>query len=831
MNQAARPIDGLSSTEARGRLAQFGPNVLVPEHARAGAIQTILQAATDPMAILLLIASPTYALLGDYPSAAFTAAAIVPVTAVDVFLEHRAETALQQLRRMTALTARVIRDGEERSISAELLVPGDVVLLQEGDIVPADGELIEGPHLVTNEAALTGESETVVKGAQLEADARLAFAGTPVVAGQAVTRVLATGASTRLGRIASLVATVSPPRTPLQKAVRNLVQSLAVVAAVFCLAVIVVQLLYGASAGDALLAGVSLAIAAVPEEFPLVFTLYLGLGAWRLARESALVRRLVGVETLGSTSVICADKTGTLTLGELRVTAAVPLDGSVSAANEVPLLESAVLACEVRPFDPLDIAILEFAGGEGVKVPDGSSLVADYPFDPHLKYLTHVWQTPAGFQIAAKGAIEGVLAASRAPADVSNAAHEANSRLAQQGLRVVAVAGGRLSRAPADRASDEERLEFLGLVGFVDPVRAGVMEALASCKEAGIRVVMITGDHPVTAVAVATSLGLAANSQEVCTGDELDALDDEALSEEAKHVTVFARIRPEQKLRIVRALRGNGEVVAMTGDGVNDAPALREADIGVAMGGRGTAVAREAATMVLLDDNFVTIVTAVREGRRIFANLRRAFLYLIGFHIPILLAALAIPLVHEPLFLTPVNLILLELILHPTVSFVFVNDPLDERLMHLPPRARGESLIRTRDALLPVLAGLTLTVAVIAVYLLRLNKGVPEPETRATALMTLIFGQLLLAFVLRSPDRTVLRASYRENSAVLLTTVGTIAIVLSVVLLPGASDLMKLAAPDWWWWPATAGLAAAATLWLEPLKSRLGRLGYDPPDP
>jgi Ca2+-transporting ATPase len=321
---------------------------------------------------------------------------------------------------------------------------------------------------------------------------------------------------------------------------------------------------------------------------------------------------------------------------------------------------------------------------------------------------------------------------------------------------------------------------------------------------------------------VADSLGLDHRGG-VCTGDDLDELSDAELPEAARTVTVFARIRPEQKFRIVQAFRANGDVVAMTGDGINDAPALREADIGLAMGLRGTEVAKEAATLVLLDDNFATIVAAIREGRRIFANLRRAFLYLIGFHIPILIAALVVPLIDEPLLLTPVNLILLELILHPTVSLVFVNDPLDEELMRRLPRARNEDLIRLADAVLPILTGLTLTGAVIGLYLARLWAGAPEDEARATGLMTLIFGQLLLAFVLRSPERSILLANYRENRAIALTALGTIATVVAVVLVPGVSDLMKLRAPDWWWWPATLAIAAAATLWLEPFKAHLHR--------
>jgi Ca2+-transporting ATPase len=814
-------FDGLSSNEARQRLEEYGPNLLAPESPRATGLTLLIKALTDPMALLLIVAAPTYVVLGDYSSAVFTALAIIPVAAIDVFLEYRAESALQKLRQIAAPTARVIRDGQEQILSAQQVVPGDIIDLQEGDVVPADAEIVQGDHLLTNEAVLTGESATVEKSVRLDGEERVAFAGTPVVAGQATARVIATGPQTRFGRISSLVATVSPPQTPLQTAVRSLVKRLSVVAAIACGSLVIIQLFYGKGFADAILAGVSLAIAIVPEEFSIVFTLYLGLGAWRLTRENALVRRLAGVETLGSTSVICADKTGTLTRGELRVTAT----ETIGAAPQAELLLNAALACEARPFDPLDLAILKFAADAGVPVPAEASLVRDYPFDPYRKYLTHVWQTPEGLRVAAKGAIEGILAACKAPAEIAVQAHLANEQLAREGVRVIAVAGCQLAGTPDTREADEACLKFLGLVGFTDPVREGVPESLATCRLAGIRVLMITGDHPVTAAAVANSLGLgSANSDEMCSGDDLDLMADERLAEMAGHASVFARIRPEQKYRIVQALRDRGEVVAMTGDGVNDAPALREADIGVAMGERGTAVASEAATLVLLDDNFSTIITAVREGRRIFANLQRAFLFLIGFHIPVVLVALVVPLLNQPLLLTPVNLILLEIILHPTVSLLYVNDPLSPTAMREPPRPRTQGFIRLREVLLPALAGLSLTAAVTLLYLWRLGTGDSSEAARASAFITLIVGQLFLALALRSPGAPMWKASYRGNRALPFIVAGTLLIVAVIGLLSPARELMALGSLEWQWWVSCFVLAAVSTLWTEPVKGRIAKL-------
>ncbi len=816
---------GLTTLEAERRLQQFGPNLLTPGRRRGTTLKTLLKALTDPMALLLMVAAPTYAVLGDTASAAFTAAAILPVAGIDVFLEQRAEGALEQLRELTAPTARAIRDGEERLIPVETLVPGDAVVLEEGDYVAADGEIIEGLYLSTNESALTGESATVAKSSGGDGEAGLVFAGTYVVAGHGVMQVTSTALSTRIGQIAHLVAQSSPTRTPLQQSVQSLIKKLSVLAVALCIAIVAVQLAYGASVGDALLAGISLAIVAVPEEYAIVFTLYLALGAWRLSRENSLVRRLVGVETLGSTSVICADKTGTLTMGELTVTEVAPLRKTPGA--ETAILESAVLACETRPFDPLDLALLTFSDSKGVRIRDGATLVQDYPFDPALKYLSHVWQIRDGYRIGTKGALEGVLEASHASADTRRAAQAANRELAQQGYRVIAIAGGDLAASSGSREEDEKTLEFLGLVGFVDPVREGVAEALDLCKQAGVRVLMITGDHPITATAVGASLGLSdGDSNTVCTGDELDTLSDAELALRIDETSIFARTRPEQKYRIVQVLRAKGEVVAMTGDGINDAPALRQADVGIAMGRRGTEVAREAATLVLLDDNFATIVTAVREGRRIFDNLRRAFLYLIAFHVATLVAAIAVPLLHRPLLLTPVILVLLEVILHPIVSFVFVNDPLNPQIMRRPPRPRSEALLRLRDIVLPILTGLTIAAGSLGLYLGRILEGAPTEEARTTALIAIVVGQILLVLVLRSPDEPFWRNA-GKNPAVAISISGAFGILLAVVFVPGLNHLMELRSPGATWWLISLAVAAVAATWMEPLKSMLAARRLD----
>jgi Ca2+-transporting ATPase len=779
------------------------------------------------MVMLLLVASATYLLLRDYLDAAVSLAAVVPIALVSLVLELRAERALERLKRLTAPRAVVWRDGRRQVIPAEEVVPGDLLFLQEGDIIPADGLLVAGRQMMVDESALTGESQPVAKAADGGEDERAVFAGTTVLSGRGIATVTATGAATRYGQIGTLVAEIRQPPTPLQRLIRRLISQLAVVAALFSLGVLAVEVIRGSGWGAAVIAAVSLAIAAIPEEFPMVFTLYLTLGAWRLARRRALIRRLAGVETLGSTTVICTDKTGTLTLGQLEVAVLVsdgqvqPADAPLTAATQ-RLLEAALLASEPHPFDPLEQALVRFAAAHGVDAAavQHGELVADYPFDPVDKYVTHVWQRDGRTAVYAKGSIEGVLAHCTVEDAAARRVRAVHDALAARGMRVIAVAAGDLAGWSGERRADERTLRLVGLVAFSDPLRPGVREALAECRDAGIRVIMITGDHPATARAVAADLGLPLDGDPpLVTGDEVDAADEARLARLVRRATVFARARPEQKYRLVRALRAQGEVVAMTGDGINDAPALREADIGVAMGQRGTEVARAAATMVLLDDNFATIVAAVREGRRIFENLRRSFAYLIAFHPPLLLAALVVPLLGRPLLLLPVHLVWLELIVHPTASLVFEADPAPPDLMRRPPRRPGQSMLTAADFARAVGEGVVLFIGVLALYLAALDRDTPLPQARALALATMIFGQSVLVLLERVPDRPVWHAPLRGNRVLPLVLAASVGSVPLAVLLPPLARLLKLAPFGLSQWAVAAAVALVCTVWVEPLKA------------
>ncbi len=821
-------VGGLSAAEAAARLVRDGPNTVVPE-AKVSRVKRLLGPFSDPMVALLLVAAPTYLLIGETTDAIVAFVALGPIAAAGWLLESRAEHTLEQLRRLTAPTATVTRDGVVRAVPVEEVVIGDHIHVREGDVVPADATVSASTQLMVDESSLTGESLPIEKRADPgDQDAQALWAGTTIVTGSAEAVVVATGTATRYGRIGRLVADARSGRTPLQIGLGRLIRALTIVALVFCAAVIVAELLHGDGWGDAVIAGVSLAIAAIPEEFSMVYTLYLAMGAWRLAQHRALVRRLPSVETLGSTTVICTDKTGTLTEGQLAVVAVwTPADGTVGngealGSGPTELLEAAVRASEPDPFDPLDLAILAFAAAHGIDVRrlHGDEFAADWPFDATDRYVTHAWlaRDRRERRVAAKGSIEGVLAHSRADASVQTDAEAANATFTARGMRVIAVAAGEAPLSAASRDEDEGALRFAGLIAFSDPLREGVPQALRQCRDAGIRVVMITGDHPATAHAVASGLGLPHERDGedlIATGAELDDADARRLDDLAAGTNVFARMRPEQKHLLVQALQRRGEIVAMTGDGINDAPALKEADIGVAMGERGAAVARESASIVLLDDNFSTIVGAVRDGRRIFENLTRAFAYLIAFHPPLLLSALIVPLLGQPLLLLPIHLVVLELLLHPIVSLVFQAEPASDDTMRRPPRPVGDAL-RLRTLAPAYAAGMTLAGVVLTLYLVALGHW-PEDQARALAFCSLLASQPVLLLSMRSPERALwVRGQAWTRTVVAVIAFLVVATVACVQVAPLAALLHLEPFPSAWW-PAVV-VAAATPMWLEPLK-------------
>ena len=782
--------EGLTALEADRRLREVGPNRLSDEGRRR--LLELLEPLADPMALMLLAAGAVYLALGEVRDGIVLLVALVPVLGVDVFLEMRSREALRKLSQQLQPRARVLRDGRECEIATESLVPGDLLMLREGDVLPADGAVTFSANFAVDESQLTGEAEPIDKPVGAEF-----FAGSLVLAGHARGEITATGARTKFAGIAALVAAAGGSPSPLQRKTARVVRMLGIVALFVAGLVLALEMLRGEPFGRALLAAIGVAMAAIPEEFPLVFTLFLALGAYRLSSRGVLVRRLASVETLGSTTVVCVDKTGTLTRGSFALEALTPLDG----ATQEELLDTAALACELEPADPMERAILARAGSQ----PIAWQLVEDYPFEPAGKHMTHLWRRGGDYRVAAKGALEGIL--EHCPHADRSRALEENARLAGAGMRVLAVAGRTSQTRGESRSADEQDLRLLGLLGFRDPLRPEVPAAVAECRSAGIAIKMITGDHALTARAIAAEAGLPADA--VVTGDQPP--------EVLRRASVLARVRPEQKHAVVEALQQAGEIVAMTGDGINDAPALRRADIGVAMGQRGTAVARAAADLVLLHDDFGALVATIREGRRIFGNLQRAFLYLVAFHIPVVGLAVLPPLLGMPMLLLPVHLVWLELLVHPISALVFEGEPLPRDAMSRPPRDPKAPLLPRALVTRSAISGSLITALALALFAWRLRDG--ETAARSLAVTTVIAGSLLLVFAERAMDRSWLQAGLpREPRFWAVWAISALTLPAALWFAPAAQilRLQPLSLRDFGL--ATAA-AALAVIWRAPARS------------
>ncbi len=781
-------MQGLSDVESAARLEREGPNELTRGE-KPSLVSTVAGVVKEPMILLLLAAGGVYLLLGDLEEALALLFSVLVVIGITLVQERKTERAVAALRDMTSPRALVIRGGARRRIPGREVVRGDALVLSEGDRVPADAVLLESAHLEVDESLLTGESAPVRKrtaaGAPAAArpggdDQPVVYAGTLVVRGRGLAEVTATGPRSEMGRIGVALAGLEVGRTPLQQEVSSIVRVVATVGLLLCGALVP---LYGLTRGDwlqGLLAGIALAMAALPEEFPVVLTVFMALGAWRISKSRVLTRRLPAVEALGAATVLCSDKTGTLTENRMRV-ARLWSRGAVHAVGDGPLpevvrevVEFGILASQRAPVDPMDQALQRLgqaALADSSHLHAGWSVVREYPLSPELLALSYAWRSPLDGRlvVAAKGAPEAVIELCRPPEAASAEVLALAAEMGAEGLRVLAVAR---ARAEGELPATQRGLAFelVGLVGFEDPVRAGVPEAVAECAGAGVRVVMITGDSPATARAVARRIGLPGGG-DVVSGRELEALPDDALQKRVARTNVFARVAPEQKLRLVQAFRAAHEVVAMTGDGVNDAPALKAAHIGVAMGGRGTDVAREAAALVLTDDDFTSIVAAVRLGRRIFDNLRRAMAYILAVHVPTAGLALLPVLLGWPLVLFPVHIVFLELIIDPACSMAFEAEPGEPGLMRRPPRKVGSSLFTPRVVGIALLQGGALLAATMATFRLGLAHTGSEDSGRTLAFATLIGGNVALILVNRSWRESVF-ASLRSRNVASWAVVG-----------------------------------------------------------
>jgi Ca2+-transporting ATPase len=810
-------ISGLSTAEAQQRLAESGYNELNPPHPRR-LWHTVANVLREPMFLLLIAAGGIYLLLGDVRDALMLSIFVVLIIAMTVSQQYKSERVLEALRDLSSPRALVIRDGKQQRIAGREVVAGDLILLNEGDRVAADAVLLSCNDLSADESMLTGESMPVRKlsgsadSVALQPggdDQPFVYAGTILVQGSGIARVTATGRSSVIGQIGKSLEDTRSGISPLRIQTDKLVGRLAIYAGAFC---VLLVLMYGISRGhwlDALLAGISLAMAALPEEFPVILSVFMALGAWRISRRHVLTRQLNAIETLGATTVLCTDKTGTLTENRMVIGSLYSNGKMLQVERNSPLpepwhelVEFGILASERDPFDPMERALHEL----GKRTLSGSEhlhetwdLVHEYSLSPDMLAMSHVWQGDDAehHMVAAKGAPEAIIDLCHLPEAQAATIANAAEAMAGKGLRVLGVARAKLKPGqdpehqwPVQQHDIE--FSFVGLVGLEDPLRPEVAQAIAQCRAAGIRVVMITGDHALTAQAIARELGLlnisGKQGAQVLTGAELDALSDVALRAKLREVQVFARIVPQQKLRLVEAFKANGEIVAMTGDGVNDAPALKSAHIGVAMGRRGTDVAREAAGLVLLDDDFASLVATIGLGRRIYDNLRKAMSYALAVHIPIVGMALLPVLLGEPLLLLPAHIMFLQMIIDPACSIFFEAEPAAGDIMQRPPRQAGQALFGGKLLAGSLLQGLVAFAVAATVYAWAMSSGLEADAVRALVFVAMVTGNIALVFSNRSLGMSWQGAWSRENPALWWIVLGGsagLALVSSVPVLRG----------------------------------------------
>jgi len=805
-------VKGLSTDEAAEKLRTEGYNEL-PGSKKHGIFNVIGEVIREPMFILLVASGLIYFILGDVTEGIMLMSFVFVIIGITVYQEQKTEKALESLRNLSSPRALVIRDSEQKRIAGREVVTGDMLILVEGDRVPADGILLSSNNVSVDESLLTGESVPVrkipwTKGAETKRpggdDQPFIYSGTMVVQGQGLAEVRSTGAKTEMGKIGTILQTVEREDTRLKGEISRIVRSIAIVGIFLCGIIIVV---YGISQDNwtsGLLAGITLAMAILPEEFPVVLTIFLALGAWRISLKHVLTRQVPAIETLGSATVLCVDKTGTLT--ENRMTVHTFFAGGQMCEHDATgnnsvldiyheLAEFAILACKKDPFDPMEKALIQLSKGNFGKtehIHTGWDLIVEYPLSPDLLAMSNVWQSPEGndYIIASKGAPEAIIDLCHLNEEKQQALAENINTMAAQGLRVLGVAKASFMLPKLPEEQHDFTFTFLGLVGFADPVRPQVADAVRECHTAGIRVIMITGDYPLTAQNIGRQIGLDHTDQYI-TGSELETMSEDELRTRISTTTLFARAVPEQKLRIINALKANGEVVAMTGDGVNDAPALKFADIGIAMGGRGTDVARESSSLVLLDDNFTSIVSAVRLGRRIYDNLKKAMAYIFSIHVPIAGMSLIPVLFNMPLVLLPVHIVFLELIIDPACSIVFESEKEEKNVMNRPPRHKEESLFTKKTLALSLLQGFVVLAVVLIMYVNALNRGFSDAEVRTLTFTTIVIANLCLILTNRSWSETIIRTLRTPNRAMAFVFAGTIFSLILVLSIPALQDLFR----------------------------------------
>ncbi|MBI2792939.1 MAG: cation-translocating P-type ATPase [Gammaproteobacteria bacterium] len=833
---------GLSTEEATKKLMKDGPNTL-PSKSRRTLFVIALETLREPMFLLLLIASLIYLFVGELREGLSLFVFVNLIIVIKLYQEGKTERALEALRDLSSPRALVIRDGQLIHISGRDVVRDDVILLKEGDRVPADGYLISANNLQIDESLLTGESVPVNKIASTFTKPTAApggdnlpfvYSGTLVVAGQGMFHVNAIGVNTEMGRIGIELQSIETEVSPLHKQTTYLVKIFAIIGLLFCILLILID---GIMHGDwlkSILLGIALLMSMIPEEFPVVLTIFPALGAWRLSSNQVLTRRISAIETLGSTSVLCVDKTGTITQNSMVVSQL--WDNGflyqVHSSNEKfptscnSLIEYAILASQAQASDPMEKAF-HLLGKQYLNETEYShsdwELVYEYALTPELPAMSRIWKIDNAehYVIAAKGSPEAIMDLCHVSSDDKQKISSVLKNMAENGLRILAVAKGEYFGNNFPKNQHDLTLTFIGLLGLSDPLREGISQAMHECLDAGVRVIMITGDYPLTAKAIGEQAGLSTN--EILTGDELRLLSDNELKNKIQSTNICARITPNQKYRIVKALKANNQIVAMTGDGVNDAPALKSAHVSIAMGNRGTDVAREASTLVLLDDNFASIVNAIRSGRRIFDNMQKSMAFILAVHVPIAGIALFPILLNLPPVFYPLHIALIELIIDPTCSIAFENEPAEKNLMRRPPRKFDDPILNKKTIWSALLQGLGVFIVTLIMYVFAL-KIMSESEARTFAFTSLIISNLMLIYSNRSSRKSIFTLLAIPNKVLFGITIATLIILFSTVYIPFFANILHFSPLSINYLLLSFGGAMVCVLWFEILKIVLRRL-------
>lgn len=794
-NEILKNIKGLTNEEIINSRAKNGINKL-SEAKKKPLILKIINILKEPMFLLLIIAASIYFIVEEYNDGIIMLIFVFGICTIEYIQETKTDKALEELNKLSSLNVKVIRNGQNKIISSDEIVVGDIVILKEGDNVPADGKVLYSQSLGANESSLTGETEVVYKTSKEDKKnhfkLNMCYSGTNITNGLGIIEITSVGKSTELGRIGESLNSIKEERTPLENQINKLVYSCTIISAIIFILTIIInyqsytQLSFSKRIIESILAGVTVAMATIPEEIPVVLTVFLAMGAWKLTHQNALTRNMKTIETLGAINVLCTDKTGTLTENKMQIQDIYQYSDTFK--------ETSYLSCPVVAYDSMEIAIKEYYDLKIKKM--ASKITKEYPFTSETKMTGQIWDNKL---LCVKGAYESILPLCNLEEKEYKKIKSKIDNYSKEGLRVLAIAKqNNLKTIP--ETLFEANLTFEGLIALYDPPRYGVKSSLKECYSAGIRVIIITGDNGTTAKGIAQKINLS-NYEQVITGSELEKMSDEELFEAVKTVNIFARVYPNHKMRIVSALQKDNKIVAMTGDGINDAPALKKANVGIAMGERGTNVAKEAADLILLDDNFNTIVKAIKSGRNIYENIKKAILYIIAIHIPIALLSLFVPMFKLPTLLLPVHVMLLELIIDPTSSIVFQRTKPSKEIMQKKPRNIKEPIINFKDLISSISKGLLIFLIVFITYFNLFSKSSNASLSITVAYSILVLSIMLITYQLKGNEYT-LKAFIKsfKDKVSLLVNLGIIIGLIILIYIPAVNTLANTVSISFKWW-------------------------------